>query len=62
MVTLNTIYKHEYVGLSTDTKPIDAKNGDVFNAIDTNTRYIFDEENHIWREPGVSNNDSTDEG
>ena len=32
----------EYRGLSTDTKPTEARNGDLFIEIDTGNLYIFD--------------------
>lgn len=44
--TMNTTYQ----GLSTDTKPTDARNGDIFAEMDTDSVYIFDEENAEWRE------------
>lgn len=50
MVTLNTIYKNKYTGLSTDDKPIDIKNGDEFFEIDTSKTYIFDEQSKEWIE------------
>ena len=38
-------------GLSTDTKPTEnKKNGTVFFEMDTNTYYVFDEENQLWCE------------
>lgn len=37
-----------FVGLSTDTKPSDQKNGATFEALDTGDVYRYDEENSIW--------------
>lgn len=37
-----------FVGLSTDTKPLDEKNGASFQELDTGEVYRFDEENKIW--------------
>lgn len=36
------------IGLSSDTKPEDAKNGDMFLEMDTGNLYAYDEENHEW--------------
>lgn len=41
---------HDIVGLSTDTKPLDAINGSTFYEIDTGKRYLFDEEGAEWCE------------
>lgn len=58
MVTIvnpnNPLYRqHLYRGLSTDTKP-EAKNGDVFQEMDTQTLYMFDEESLVWLEIVIS--------
>lgn len=58
MVTIvnpnNPLYRqHLYRGLSTDTKP-QAKNGDVFQEMDTQTLYMFDEESLAWLEIAIS--------
>lgn len=43
-------------GLSTDTKPTTMfdgsliMNGSIFFAMDTATAYMYDEQNHTWRE------------
>lgn len=50
----NTIYK----GLSSDTKPVPARNGDRFIEMDTGALLIFDEENTAWQ-LFVSNIDPT---
>ena len=36
-------------GLSTDEKPVDCKNADIFYEMDTKYIYLFDEENKQWR-------------
>lgn len=41
---------NEYVGLSTDTKPMDAPNASTFYEMDTKTMYLFDAENTTWYE------------
>lgn len=38
----------EYVGLSTDVKPVEVDNGDEFQEIDTGFVYKFDETNTEW--------------
>ena len=43
----NTFY-----GLSTDTKPETADNGQRFVEMDTGKVYLYDAENQIWREQG----------
>lgn len=45
-------YVTEYIGLSTDTKPMDAKNTDVFLEMDTGKVFLFDEEGARWIEQG----------
>ena len=50
MVTTENM-TNEYNGLSTDTKPTEGvRNGSIFNEMDTNTRYMFDEEKQEWVE------------
>ena len=39
-----------FIGLSTDNKPLDQKNGASYEEIDTGKIYRFDEENKIWYE------------
>jgi hypothetical protein len=39
-----------YVGLSTDTKPTDAKNADAFLEMNTGKVFLFDEDNATWIE------------
>ena len=39
-----------FVGLSTDEKPLDEKNGALFEEIDTGKVFRFDEENKVWHE------------
>ena len=39
-----------FVGLSTDEKPLDEKNGASFEEIDTGKVFRFDEENKVWHE------------
>ena len=41
-------------GLSTDTKPTEARNGDKFRELDTGTTYIFDEDGGEWFEMAVT--------
>lgn len=43
-----------FVGLSTDTKPLDQKNGASFQEINTGKVYRFDEENKIWHEGALT--------
>lgn len=38
----------EYVGLSTDTKPTVANNGDVFIEMDTQKKYYYNESGSAW--------------
>ena len=47
-----TVKKNQdtYNGLSTDTKPIYARNGDLFAEIDTGKNYMFDAESGEWTE------------
>lgn len=49
MVTTKGIIT-EYFGLSTDTKPTDARNGSKFTEIDTGVILMYDEENGEWNE------------
>ena len=37
-----------YVGLSSDTKPSNPKNGSTFLEMDTSDVYIYDAENEEW--------------
>lgn len=39
-----------FVGLDSDTKPLDQKNGASFEEINTGKVYRFDEENKRWYE------------
>ena len=39
-----------FVGVSTDTKPLNQKNGASYQELDTGKVYRFDEENQIWYE------------
>ena len=41
-------FSAEYRGLSTDDKPTDAKNGELFLEMDTGNVYIFNEASHTW--------------
>ena len=34
---------------STDTKPSGCKNGDIVVYVNTGERYMYDEENNLWR-------------
>lgn len=47
---VNDIYANavEYRGLSTDSKPTDANNGDVFLEINTGNVYIFNKTASEW--------------
>lgn len=40
----------DYMGLSTDTKPMDVPNTSTFYEMDTKTLYLFDAENGVWLE------------
>ena len=44
----------DFIGLSTDDKPLDQKNGASFEETDTGKIYRFDEENQIWYEGVLS--------
>ena len=44
----NKVRASSFVGLSTDKKPLNQKNGASFEEIDTGYVYRFDEENQIW--------------
>ena len=47
----NETWTHEYVGLSTDTKPTtDVPNGSTFVAMDTKKLYAYDADNSQWIE------------
>lgn len=51
MVTVDDRATTEFVGLSTDTKPVDnVRNGSTFVEMDTQKFYVFDEENALWIE------------
>ena len=39
-----------YAGLSTDVRPLDAKNGDLFIEMDTGTSYLYSQEDDTWYE------------
>lgn len=59
MVTLtnpNNILEepNRWVGLSTDSKPTTAHNGDEFIEMDTSKQYMYDEESSDWVEITVS--------
>lgn len=41
---------NEYVGLSTDSKPMDAPNASSFYEMDTKKMFLFDAENSVWHE------------
>jgi len=40
----------EHYGLSTDAKPADALNGDIFYAMDTAKIYLYNEDGGTWVE------------
>ena len=40
----------EYYGLSSDAKPTDAINGDLFYEMDSKKIFLYDKENELWRE------------
>ena len=40
----------EFFGLSTDTKPTNAKDADIFYEKDTQKVFLFDEDNQTWLE------------
>ena len=42
-----------YVGLSTDSKPSNANNGDCFLAMDTSKIYFYDATGEQWHEWGA---------
>lgn len=41
---------NEYVGLSTDQKPMDAPNASSFYEMDTKKMFLFSEEDSTWYE------------
>ena len=41
-------HSNEFRGLSTDTKPTNAKNGAIFVEMDTGKTWIYDEQNARW--------------
>lgn len=41
----------EVYGLSTDEKPLDMQNGDVFIEMDTGDIYFFDADSETWLNP-----------
>lgn len=43
-------FNREYRGLSTDSKPTDAQNGDVFFEMNTSKAYMFNEDAGTWVE------------
>ena len=45
-----SVYLREGVCLSTDTKPTDWGNGSRLLEMDTSKLYMYDAENHEWRE------------
>lgn len=49
MVTIKNLTT-TFTGLSTDTKPTDCRNGDLFMEMDTQTSYLYDGENQTWIE------------
>ena len=53
MVTVANLIS-EYAGLKDDTKPIIARNGDLFIEMDTGKTYLFDEEGVDWVEQPAS--------
>ena len=46
MVTF--VSPNEFRGLSTDSKPRNAKNGQLFVEMDTGKTWIYDEQNNRW--------------
>jgi hypothetical protein len=40
----------DYIGLSTDEKPINVANASVFYEMDTKKLFLFDEQNQVWLE------------
>ena len=44
----------EYYGLSTDTKPTEARNGDKFTEINTGKTFLYDETGEEWDEQPAS--------
>ena len=43
----------EYYGLSSDNKPKDAKNADVFYEMDTTKVFLYDQSGKAWVEQGL---------
>lgn len=39
---------NQYVGISTDTKPMDAPNASIFYEMDTRKMFLFDADNKQW--------------
>ena len=61
MITFN-LSTNEYIGLSTDDKPVvDVENGSTFFEMDTEDKYYFDEEHSEWIKPGATNNENLDD-
>lgn len=40
----------DFIGLSTDTKPVDVVNASTFYEMDTKKIFLFDEQNKLWLE------------
>lgn len=40
----------DFIGPSTDTKPVNVKNASTFYEMDTKKLFLFDEENGVWLE------------
>lgn len=40
----------DFIGLSTDSKPVDVPNASSFYEMDTGTYFFFDAENKVWHE------------
>jgi hypothetical protein len=55
MITENSTYAndrcvHDYIGLSTDEKPLVCANASTFYEMDTKKLFMFDAQNKVWLE------------
>lgn len=46
----NNRYVHDYIGLSTDDKPMNVANSSIFYEMDTKKLFMFDAQNKVWLE------------
>lgn len=43
-----TCVPSDFIGLSTDQKPVNVANASTFYEMDTKTLFLFDAENRVW--------------